>query len=293
MILQVPKIIFAVVAFFTILFLYLYCRPVGLYCLPCCEDNCSSQGYFTYCINKKDRGNKSDSMYCKAVHGIKVTLKTLLKAVMVLLNVLKLILVNILKAIKKIFNIILDIVNIIMNIGSVTFNFVSKININFEAISCNINLIVKNFDPCWYGLGLQLTSIFSVIGLLFDKLFTVLVLAVKGFGKVLKPIFGPIITFVIDVIELVLSPLVEVIRAVFELMKDVVVFFIKFFSQDNPFSYIYWKIIWNIQENFPWVPVMMLPMVMALFLSGQFIGGVLGIYKMAFMPMRLANGIMS
>ena len=291
MLLYLPKIIYAVVAFFTLLFLYLYCRPVGLYCLPCCEDNCSSKGNFTYCINKEDRDNKSNSTYCKAVNAVKSTLKALLKAVMVLLNVLKVVLVNILKVIKKIYNIILDIVNIIMNVGSVVFNFVSKININFEAITCRIRII--NFDPCKIALGDPLTKIFSVVGALFDKLFTVLSVAVKGFGKVLRPIFGPVITFVMDVIEKVLSPMVELIRAVFDLMRNVVTFFITFFTQDNPFSYIYWKMIWNIQENIPWVPFEMLPLVLALFLSGQFIGGAFGIYKLVNLPMRLAHGTLS
>ena len=209
---------------------------------------------------------------------------------MVLLNVMKIIIVNIFNVVKKIINIILDIVNIIVNVGSVFFNFMTTFDLNFDKISCNLDFIVKSFDPCKVAIGIPLKAVFGFIGRLFDKLLSVLSVAVKGFGKTLKALFGPVIKFVMDVITFVLTPVVELITAVFVLMKDVAVFFINFFSQDSPFNYIYWKMIWNLQENIPWVPIEILPIILAMFLGGQFIGGLVGVYKMVFLPLRLARG---
>lgn len=290
MILAIPKLLYGIVAFFTILFLYLYCRPIGLYCLPCCEDNCSSQGYFTYCINKDSRGNKN-SFYCKSINGIKVVLKKLLQAVLVLIKVMRVVIVNILKVVKKVFTIILDIINIIINIGSVALNIVSgNFDMNFDKIVCNMFFIVQSVDMCWLGMGRPLKATFRFIGTLFEKLLSALSAVVKQLAPIFRQTLGPIITFVMDVINFVLTPVIELVQAVITLMKDIVVFFMHFFSQDNPFKYMYWKMIWRLQENFPWVPVETLPLVLAIFVGGQFLGGLVGVYKMALLPLRMANG---
>ena len=213
-----------------------------------------------------------------------------MKAVMVLLNVMKIIIINIFKVVKKIINIILDIVNIIVNVGSVVFNFLTKFDINFDKISCNINFIVKSFDPCKVAIGIPLKAIFGFIGRMFDKLLSVLSVAVKGFGKVLKRLFGPVITFVMKIITSVLTPVVELITAVFALMKDVADFFINFFTQDSPFDYMYWKMLWSLQENIPWLPIEAMPLILSMFYGLQFIGGLAGVYKVLASPLRIVHG---
>lgn len=289
MIFTLSKILYGIVAFFIILFSYLYCRPLGLYCLPCCEDNCSSKGYFTYCINKDVRGNKNH-FYCKSIDAIKVTMKKLLQAVLVLIKVMRVVIVAILKVVKKIFNIIIDIINIIINIGAISMNIVANFDMNFEKVLCNMNFLVASIDLCWLGLGKPLKATFGFVGALFDKLLSSLSVVVEKIGPIFRKTLGPIITFVMNVINFVLTPTMELIQSVITLVKDIVVFFMHFFSQDNPFKYMYWKIIWRLQENFPWVPVETLPLVLSLFIGGQFIGGVVGVYKMALLPLRLANG---
>lgn len=272
MILTIVGIILALMAYF-------YCRPIAMPCLPCCEPNCTNIGTFTYCT----KGTGPESSMCPTINAMKKAFRALYDTIVTFIGVCKKIITGIISVVKKIFEIIKEIIEIIAAIISPSFNGLKLDSLN--SISCKVDLILFSLDPCYACVGAPIKAISQLVNELLMLLLKPIVEVVKGLASIVKAIVGPIISFVIDIVTFILGPFIDLVKNLIYLMGNIVTFFGNIVSV-NIFTYMYWKSMWKIKSIFPYIPIELVPIVIALFVYSQFFGGMIGIQKLLYLPIN-------
>lgn len=278
-----PKIFYKIGVVVAVALIYLYCRPMAIPCLPCCEPNCSMTGTFTYCM----KGTGSETSMCPAMKTTAKILKGIFKAIMAFIEVLKTVLkgiykvmLNIYKGVAKIIEIIAKIVGIFLNFFSFDFNIIPE---------CPIDFKVWKPDPC-----VAIKSVFDWLGtqfkLLLDKVLKPVIKKIGDFAPELKKALAPLINFVLDIINVVIMPLIYFVKNVVHLMYYLIVFLKNLFFADFG-KYLYWKFLWKIHSIFPYVPIQFVPLIIASIITTQFVGGMIGVMKLTMVPINMTLSI--
>lgn len=277
-----PLIGLSVVIMLLLSFLYFYPMPIP--CLPCCEPNCSMKGTFTYCLP----GTGPETTMCPAIRQTTKIFKKVYNGIMAFIGVLETIVGKIFKIVVKLFNVILKVINTIAEFAGVALGVIT-FDLDVLIPSCKIPIKGWDPDPCK-----AIKSVISGIGKIFktvlDKVLKPAIEKIGEFIPKIKEALAPVIDLIFKIFGFVIEPMIEFIKNLINLMYNLIVFLKNLFFADFG-KYMYWKTMWKVQSLVPFVPVYYVPFVIALFITLQISGGMMGILKLISVPYNVSNAL--
>lgn len=274
-----PKLVIIIVAIIIAILVYLYCYPMPVPCIPCCEPNCSMIGTFTYCM----KGTGPETTMCPAIEKTTKIFKNIYNLIKSFIDICNTIISKITNALQIVFEKIASVIETIANIVDLDlglFDFFFKINLTCKVAKVDVcNPIEKLFD-----------TIVASFKTILDEIIVPVIDKVKEIGGIIRKKLAPIVTFVTDIIVMIVGPLFRFIKHLVLYMYYLLVFLKNILFADFP-SYIYWKFMWKIQKIFPFVPVQFVPALIAIIVTSQITGGMIGLTKMTALPANFAKTI--